>query len=165
MLTNKKDTLPNLRNPDQLRLSPEVSNFKQGDRTQSLSKRTKCSLGKTRQSASTKVPAQVGCTLHSPLCSLSGKKIFFELCCARHYNCGSHWAVLVLSLLDNEIKRKGQGPRKSRQTKTQNNTKREKDKVTQTFSGPVKVRQPEKTSMYTPLQAQDKQVGESERPR
>ena len=93
------------------------------------------------------------------------KDFFFELCCARHYNCGSHWAVLVLSLLDNEIRRKGQGPRKSRQTKTQNNTKREKDKVTQTFSGPVKVRQPEKTSMYTPLQAQDKQVGESERPR
>ena len=26
--------------------------------------------------------------------------IFFELCCARHYNCGSYWAVLVLSLLD-----------------------------------------------------------------
>ena len=34
---------------------------------------------------------------------------FFELCCARHYNCGSHWAVLVLSLLDKGIKRKGQG--------------------------------------------------------
>jgi len=35
--------------------------------------------------------------------------LFFELCCARHYNCGSHWAVLVLSLLGNGIKRKGQG--------------------------------------------------------
>ena len=50
---------------------------------------------------------------------------FFELCCcARHYNCGSHWAVLVLSLLDNEIKRKGQGPRKTRQTKPPNNTQK-----------------------------------------
>ena len=36
---------------------------------------------------------------------------FFELCCARHYNCGSHWAVLKLSLLDNEVKRKGQEPK------------------------------------------------------
>ena len=52
---------------------------------------------------------------------------FFELCCARHYNCGSHWAVLVLSLLDNEIKRKGQGPRKTRQTKPQNNTQKPKN--------------------------------------
>ena len=34
---------------------------------------------------------------------------FFELSCARHYNSGSHWAVLGLSLLDNGIKRKGQG--------------------------------------------------------
>ena len=40
---------------------------------------------------------------------------FVDLCCARHYNCGSHWAVLVLSLLDNEIKKKGQGPKTTRQ--------------------------------------------------
>jgi len=38
----------------------------------------------------------------------SQKALFFELCCARHYNCGSHWAMRVLSLLDNGIKRKGQ---------------------------------------------------------
>ena len=34
---------------------------------------------------------------------------FFELSCARHYNSGSHWTALELSLLDNGIKKKGQG--------------------------------------------------------
>ena len=31
---------------------------------------------------------------------------FFQLSCARHYNSGSHWTVLELSLLDNGIKKK-----------------------------------------------------------
>ena len=31
---------------------------------------------------------------------------FFELSCARHYNSGSHWTVLELSLLDNSIKKR-----------------------------------------------------------
>ena len=44
---------------------------------------------------------------------------FLGLCCARHYNCGSHWTVLVMSLLDNEIKRKGQWPKKTRQQNPQ----------------------------------------------
>ena len=48
-------------------------------------------------------------------------EFFFELCCARHYNCGSHWAALVLSLLDNGIKRKGQGQWKTKQTTPPNN--------------------------------------------
>ena len=44
-------------------------------------------------------------------------EVFLNYAARRHYNCGSHWAVLVLSLLDNGIKRKGQGQRKTRQTK------------------------------------------------
>ena len=40
--------------------------------------------------------------------------IFFELSCARHYNSGSHWTVLELSLLDNGIKKKGQGQKKDK---------------------------------------------------
>ena len=56
---------------------------------------------------------------------LAHRLLFFGLCCARHYNRGSHEAVLKLSLLDNPIKRKGQEPTKQgRQQQTpHNNTK------------------------------------------
>ena len=53
----------------------------------------------------------------------SRSDFFFELCCARHYNCGSHWAVLVLSLLDNGITRKGQGQWKKQNQTTPKNQK------------------------------------------
>ena len=57
---------------------------------------------------------------YSPVAQwMSEVDLFFELCCARHYNRGSHEAVLKLSLLDNPIKRKGQEPKKqSRQQQT-----------------------------------------------
>ena len=61
--------------------------------------------------------------------------LFFELSCARHYNSGSHWAVLGLSLLDNGIKRKGQGRWKAKQTNPQTTTNRNHQSLTNRGKG------------------------------
>ena len=72
---------------------------------------------------------------HSNFCGLQSELFFFELCCARHYNSGSHWAVLGLSLLDNGIKRKGQGRWKTKQTNPQTTTNRNHQSLTNRVKG------------------------------
>ena len=59
----------------------------------------------------------------------------FEPSCARHYNSGSHWAVLELSLLDNGIKRKGQGRWKTKQTNPQTTNNRNHQSLTNRVKG------------------------------
>ena len=85
----------------------------------------------------------------------NARSFFFELSCARHYNCGSHWAMLVLSLLDNGIKRKGQGQRKTRQTKPPNNNQNTQPVPDQSSKRWNKVRQAQAlTANYNPRLSQ-----------